>query len=115
MSYRDEMNQVAKETSWTFWRFLPIFIIAVVILSAIGFGLNSLGLFGRTVVERKVFENSFQYTEARKSEIATYEAQLAEIDGKLANPNLNADTRANLEAQKSAINIQLSVARRKLQ
>jgi len=115
MSYRNEMNQVAKETSWTFWRFLPIFLIAVVILSAIGFGLNSLGLFGRTVVERKVFENSFQYTEARKTEIATYEAQLAEIDGKLANPNLDVDTRANLEAQKSALNIQLATARRKVQ
>jgi len=113
MPYRNEMNQVAKDTAWTFWRFLPIFIVVVCILAFIGFGLNSLGLFGRTAVERKVFENSFQYSEARKSEIATYEAQLAEIDGKLANPNLDANTRANLEAQKSAINIQLSIARSK--
>ena len=59
MSYRDEMNEVAKETSWTSWRFLPIFIVSVVILTALGFGLRSLGLWGGTVVERKVFENSY--------------------------------------------------------
>lgn len=93
---------------WFFWGLLLASIAGIILT-----GLSYLGVFGQTVVERKVFENSFQYSESRKAEIATFEAQLAEIDGKLNNTNLDSDTRTNLEAQKSAINIQLSVARSK--
>ena len=72
-----------------------------------------MGLIGHTIVERKVFENSFQYSEARKSEIATFEAQLVEIDCKLSSSTIGPNTRTNLEAQAAALRIMLSVARSK--
>lgn len=90
---------------WWMWVFALLVLTGIVI-----FGLKSVGLIGRTIVERKVFENSFQYSEARKTEIATFEAQLAEIDRKLVS-NLDENTRANLEAQAAAIRIHLNVAR----
>lgn len=88
-------------------------IIAVVALTGIGFWMNTAGVFGQKVVERKVLENSYQYSEARKTEITTMEAQLAEIDVQLSNPDLDSQTKRNLEAQKSAINVRLKAAREK--
>jgi hypothetical protein len=41
--------------------------------------IQYLGVFGKTMVEREVFESSYQYSEARKSEIATYEAGQAMV------------------------------------
>jgi hypothetical protein len=111
--YRNEMNQLAKDSSWTFWRVLPIFLIVVAILSLVGFGLNGAGVFGRTIVERKVFENSYQRSEALKSQIATDEAVMAEIRSKLSNPDIDGDTRYNLEAQLSAARIRINTARGK--
>lgn len=111
--YRQEVGVGLKEARWTFFKGMPLFLMIIVFLALLGFGLNSLGLFGRTVVNRKVFENSFQYSESRKSEIATFEAQLAEIGRKLSGDNIDAATRTNLEAQASALRIQLSVARSK--
>lgn len=111
--YRSEVNVVAKEAGWTVRRFLPLFLGVVLILAILGFGLNSLGLLGRTVVEREVFENSYQRSEALKSQIALDEATLAEINRKLANSNLDADTRANLEAQASAARVRLATAKGK--
>ncbi|MBI4135466.1 hypothetical protein HY477_01910 [Candidatus Uhrbacteria bacterium] len=91
---------------WWLWA-LGLIVISLIVLSVLGYA----GVFTRTVVERKVFESSFQYSEARKTEIATYEAQLAELEHKLTNPDLDATTRTNIEAQMSAIRIQLNTAR----
>lgn len=89
--------------SWWIW------ILAFIILtSAVGFGLKYAGVIG----ERVIFENSFQYKEARKTEISTFKATLAEIERKLAS-NLDENTRANLEAQAAAIRIQLQTASEK--
>jgi len=108
--YRSDMKVVR----WTFWRILGLVVIAVVVLGAVGFGLRSLGVFGDTVVERKVFENSYQRVEALKSQIATDKAVLAEIEAKLRNPRLDEDTRYNLEAQATAARIRIKTAERKL-
>lgn len=113
MGYREDARIANREATWTFWKFLPLFLTAIIVLSVVGFGLKSLGLFGSTVVERKVFENSYQRSEAIKSQIAIDEAQLAEIERKLMNPGLDENTRFNLEAQKSAINVRIAAARRK--
>lgn len=110
--YRDEARQVIREGHWTFWKAFPLVMLAVLVLSGVGFGLQSLGLFGRTVVERKVFEQSYQKQAAMKSQIATDEAVLAEIDRKLLNPSLDADTRHGLEAQASACRIRIATARK---
>lgn len=113
--YRNEVGKLAQESRWTFFRFLPLFVGAVVVLFALGFGLRSLGLIGETVVERKVFEQSYQRSEALKSRIAIDKATLAEIAGKLSNPNLDKNTRFNLQAQASAARIRISTARSKQQ
>ena len=83
-------------------------LMLVVLTVVVGAGLRFAGVFG----ERKVFENSYQYKAARRSEIATYEAQLAEIARKMTS-NLDEETRANYEAQAAAIRIQLRVAKTK--
>lgn len=114
MQYHDEARQVAKDAHWTFWKFLPVLLVAVVVLSAIGFGLNSLGLFGKTVVERKVFEHSYQRQAGLEAEIAIYQATLTEIERKLTNSNLDANTRSNLDAQASAIRIKMAAAKEQL-
>lgn len=101
------MTQETKE----FWRWFWIAIAAIIVLSIVGFGMNSAGLFGRTVVERKVFENSYQRTESIKAQIATDEAVLAEIERKLRNPELSESTKANLEAQSSAARIRIATAK----
>ena len=93
---------------WWIW-LLFLFVISIVVLT----GLSYVGLFGKTVVERKVFENSFQYSESRKTEIAMFNAQLVEIERKLMNTNLDENTRINLDAQASALRVRLSVARSK--
>lgn len=89
---------------WWLW-----ILLLIVVSFPVLFGMRSCGLIGGTILERKVFENSYQYTEARKTEMLTYQAQLAEIEGKLLNPDLDPSTRTNLEAQASAIRIQLNV------
>lgn len=83
----------------------------LVLTTIVGAGLKSAGLIGGTIVEREVFENSFQYSESRKTQIATFEAQLAEIERKLMNSDLDQTTRHNLEAQASSLRIQLATAR----
>ena len=110
--YRQEVDVGLREARWTFFRGLPLLVTIIVILSVIGFGFNSFGLLGSTIVERKVFEHSYQRAEGLKARIATDEAVLAEIERKLTNPNLDADTRANLEAQASAARIRIATARR---
>jgi len=108
--YKSDMKIVR----WTFWRILWLVVIAAVVLAGVGFALDSCGLFGRTVVERKVFENSYQRTESIKAQIANDEAALAEIEAKLRNPNLDEDTRYNLEAQATAARIRIAAAKRRL-
>lgn len=102
--YRNEARTVAKETSWTFWRFLPIFIIVLVVLSGLFFGLRSLGLIGSTIVEREVFKQSFQYKEGMEQRAAIMEANITEIDIMLQG---NPGNKQDLINQKSILRAQL--------
>lgn len=113
MSYRSEASTVARETRWTVFRFLPIFLIVVLIFGGVAAGTRYLGMWGTTVVERKVFENSYQRSEALSSEIAKNQATIAEIESQLKNPNLDENTRYNLNAQLSAARIRLQTAENK--
>lgn len=114
VTYRKDVRQMAGDAHSTFWKFLPVFLVIIVVLSIIGFGMNSIGLFGKTVVERKVFELSYQKQAGLTAEIATYEATLVEIEQKLTNPSLDASTRYNLKAQASAIRIRMAAAEEQL-
>ncbi len=111
MSNRNNIQEIHKEVQWTFWKFLPLFITVILILGGLGFGLNSLGVFGSTVVERKVFEHSYQRSESIKAQIALETAILAEIEQKLRNPNLEENIRYNLMAQATAARIRISAAK----
>ena len=92
---------------WWMW------ILGLVVVSVVVFGgLRAAGMLTGTIVERKVFENSYQYTAAQKARIATFEAQLAEIDTRLLNTELDGVTRTDLEATRSGLKIQLNVARK---
>ena len=111
--YREEMRNIRKEGTWTFFSFYPSVILVVFLIALTGFILSSLGLIGSTIVERKVFENSYQYTEARKTETLVFEAQLVEIERRLSNTELNKTQRSNLEAAAAGLRIQLSVSKNK--
>ncbi len=90
-----------------------IWIVGMLILTSIIFGgLRYCGMIGDTIAERVIFENSFQYKEARKTEIATFQAQLAEIERRLTSEN-DPQIRNNLEAQAASLRIHLNVARSK--
>lgn len=111
--YRKEMSEIATESRWTFFRLLPLFLGGIAILFMFFFGLRTLGLIGGTVVERKVFEESYQRSESLSSAVAHEESVLAEIERQLANPNLDENTRFNLKAQASAARVRLSTVRGK--
>lgn len=102
------MEQEKKDFGrWWVW-VLTLFVLSIIVFS----GLSYMGIIGRTIVERKVFENSYQRSESVKSEIATFEATLAEIGHKLSG-DISEQTRNELEAQASSIRIMLRVARGK--
>lgn len=109
--YRNEANQVAKDSVWTLFKFLPFIVIFFIIM----FFLNSAGLIGKTVVERKVFENSYQRSEGIKSGLSMFKAQLAEVNSRLRQRDLNKFDKQDLLAKKSALNIQISTLEGKLQ
>jgi len=103
MAIDTEKKEVA---GWWMW------ILMLVVVSSIIFtGLSYFGIIGKTVVERAVFEQSYQKKAGDKQKIAIFEAQLAEIMRKLSNSELDATTRSNLEASASSIRIQLTAAR----
>ena len=109
-SYRKQANELHSESWWTLKKFVGIFVAVVVFLSVLGFTLNSLGLIGGTAVQRVVFEQSFQRSESMKARIAADKAALAEVEARLSNPNLDQDTRYNLEAQARAMRIRIATA-----
>jgi len=89
---------------WVF--FLVLFVVTGAVLGATGV----VGRIVNVVVEREVFERSFQYQESKSEQIATYRAQMAELEAKLTNPELSASTKSDIKAQLSAIRIQLNSA-----
>lgn len=84
-----------------------------IVIMAICFALNAMGILGTTIWKRKVFVESHQYQESRKTEVGTYNATLAEIERQLQNPELTEKERADLEGQAASTRIMLNVARSK--
>ena len=97
------------------WAFVlvPLAALSIAAISVLTFGLGSCGSVAGAVVDRKVHENSYQNSEARRTEIMTIEAQLAELNGQLGASDLDANTRRGLEGQARALNIRLRTARAK--
>ena len=83
---------------WFVWVGFLI-LIALVILTVMGY----FGKLTSTIVERKVFENSYQRSEGLRSQNMAWEAQLASINSQLmSNPN-----DANLMAQRAMLEVQI--------
>ena len=90
------------------WIWIGLFVVfSIAVLT----GLRYAGILGHTIIERKVFESSHQYHQAKKQEVSIFSAQLAEIDHKLSNPNLDPTVRVNLEATAAGLRIQLNATR----
>ena len=85
---------------WLFW--LLIVIATIIALSA----LNYAGIFTKTVVERKVFEQSYQKQAGDQARLSAYRAQLAAINSKLVTQPNNQD----LLSQKAMLEIQIQGA-----
>lgn len=102
------MDSEKKEfTNW--WALgIGLLLVTIVLFTILGYAR----VYSRTVVERKVFENSYQYKSGQRTKEAVYEAQLEEIRHKLSRSDLNNVQRNNLEAQESMIRIQLSASRK---
>lgn len=87
-------------TCWWFWVLLLV-IITTIILSV----LSYFGMIGQTIVERKVFEQSYQKKEADKDALATYDAQISILRRRLRSQDITEDQRAEIQAQIDALNI----------
>lgn len=85
---------------WFVWIFF-LLLVAGIVTSLV----NGAGLFGKTWLERKVFETSYQKKEADKTALTTYQAELAMLRGKLNNPSIDTGTRAEIQAQIDSIQI----------
>ncbi|MFW9801134.1 MAG: hypothetical protein ACFFFC_00655 [Candidatus Thorarchaeota archaeon] len=94
--------------------YIALFFGLLMLLCGVIFIADCVGLFGRTVIERKVFENSYQRSASLKSQIATHKAALEEIRIRLNSPDLDKTTKYNLEAQAASLRIQIKAAKEQL-
>ncbi len=99
-NYRKDARRFVKETNWTIWKVLPLLLI----IAAIGYGLNSLGLIGGKMVERQVLVNSHQYIEGMQQRAGVLKANITEIDVMISTGKGN---RADLMGQKRVLKSQL--------
>lgn len=104
--YRKEMSEVHAEAKWTMQKFFPMFLIVVAVIGVVGFGMRSMGLIGGTIVERKVFEQSYQRSEALKSEIAQQRATIMVLEQQLV--SANAEESVLIQTQLNAARIRLA-------
>ena len=85
---------------WWMWILLLVVISSVILTS-----LKYMGVVGGTIIERVVFENSYQKVAADKKAKNVFAAQLAEVEYKLSG-KLDDETRQQLEAQAAMLRIQ---------
>lgn len=88
---------------WWMW-----ILLLIAISIPVFWMLGGAGLLGRTILERKIFEQSYQKQAGDSAKAKIFRAQLAEIDRKLQSTNLSEDQRQALEAKAAAIRIQLN-------
>ena len=98
------MFKEMKEMSLWFIFGIGLIAIAIIVFSIMGY----MGRYTKTVVERKVFEQSYQKQSADKNREKNYRAQLAKINVMLNDPNISEDRKNNLLAQKAMIEVQLN-------
>ena len=106
MSY-DDMREARREArKWWVWA-LGMLVVTAIVISI----LSATGVIFQTEVERRTFERSYQKKAGDRQKIATLEAQLAEINSRLADPKLDPSVAQNFKAQRAAIRVQLRATR----
>lgn len=103
------MDNYKKEFSRWFMLVIGLLIISTIIFT----GLNYLGILGNTVVERKVFENSYQYSAGQKDKEAMLQSQKAMIQSKLRSTVIKEEEKAILQSQLDGIEVQLNALERR--
>ena len=98
-----------KRTIFKWW---AIGLTLAVLTSSVLAILSYAGIIFQTVVERKAYEQSYQYQAGRREQRNILQAQLAEIETQLLDPKLPAETRQQLRAQQAAIRVRLRAAQR---
>lgn len=71
-------------------------------------------LIGHVYVERKVFENSYQYIESKKTELFILENSLSEIDRELKENNLDEEVKNRILTQRKNLVRKIEVAKDKI-
>lgn len=107
------MNKDRTETMKWWALGLALLVVTLGVLGVTGALGGAVSRWFGVKVERAVLVESHQYKEARNTEIATYEAQLAELRGQLGRPDLSEADRARIDGQITSINIMLTSARTK--
>ncbi|MBC8395880.1 MAG: hypothetical protein H8E16_02125 [Flavobacteriales bacterium] len=92
-------------TSWWFY-FLGLILITIIV----GSFMKYFGMIGKTVVERVVFENSYQRSETMKSREIGYLVQLSQVNSMLATET-DPEKINYLKAQEAMLNTQLSLTK----
>lgn len=92
-------------TSWWFY-FLGLILITIIF----GSFMKYFGMIGKTVVERVVFENSYQRSETMKSREIGYLVQLSQVNSMLATET-DPEKINYLKAQEAMLNTQLSLTK----
>jgi len=86
--------------SWWVWvTFLTI--ITIIIFT----GLSYFGIIGKTIVEREVFERSYQKKAADEDALSTYDAQITVLQRRLKTTGVPEQERAEIQAQIDSITI----------
>ena len=85
------------------WIFMVALVVGTVIVFAV---LNATGKIGNTIVERKVFENSYQRSESMKAREAAYRAQLAAVNARIQTLPIGTYS-PDLQAQKAMLETQI--------
>ncbi|MBT3690393.1 hypothetical protein HOE31_00300 [bacterium] len=79
--YRDGATIVAKESAWTFWRFLPLLLLVIVVVLLVVWSLKSTGIIGKDI-EREVVQHSQQYVESKQAKLQNLYTKYVELQTK---------------------------------
>lgn len=71
-------------------------------------------MIGRVYVERKVFENSYQYLESKKTDLFILENSLSEMDIQLKEDNLDEEVKNRLLTQRKNLVRKIEVVKGKI-
>lgn len=77
--YRDEMREVRRETTWTVFHWLPIFVLVLIVMMGIGWLVQGNEFFmykfwapKQEQVRHDVFKNTQAYTDGKVQELQQY-------------------------------------------